>query len=371
VIRSFLAAIERRRYTESMHSLRSIALLVALLLAPNVVHAELRETELGANADSGKSRARRGIRHTVAAGETLSAIAAEHGTSVKTLTDLNPRLDPDKLRVGQELIIDDQRRIVHYTVRDGDTMAAIARRHGIGLETLTRANPDVKPERLRPGHKLRVTTALPASMSRSVGKPTQGELVNGRRLPRHPAYVLRDRERAWGTDEAVDAITAAFDKVRARHKRAPRVEVHDLSVRHGGWIRDHKSHQSGRDADLAFYQKRCARGVCPFRRLKPHDLDVATQWTLLRALIAQGNVEAIFIDRRLQKPLYEHARERGATREQLRRWFQYPGGPGTGAAIIRHVPKHDDHVHVRFTCHGSDAKCRSFRPLLNARASNP
>ena len=354
-----------------MRPLRVFGCLFTMLLMPAAAHAELREADIGSDAGSNETTARGGLHHKVAAGETLGAIAAQHGTSTKMLIELNPRIDPDKLKVGQELIVDERRRQVHYTVRDGDTLSAIAKRHGVGLETLVRANPDIRPDRLRPGQTLRVTTSLPPSVSRSVGSPTAGKLVNGRALPRHPAYVLRDRDRAWGTDETVDAITAAFDTVQAKHKQAPRVEVHDLSTREGGWIHDHKSHQSGRDADLAFYQKRCARGVCPFRHVKPNELDVATQWTLLRALIDQGNVEAMFMDRSLQQPLYDYARKQGATREQLRRWFQYPSGAGTSTAIIRHYPKHDDHVHVRFMCHDSDANCRSFRPLLEARAANP
>jgi LysM repeat protein len=40
---------------------------------------------------------------TVAAGETLETIAAEHGTTVERLLELNPGIDPHSLHVGQRV----------------------------------------------------------------------------------------------------------------------------------------------------------------------------------------------------------------------------------------------------------------------------
>jgi LysM repeat protein len=41
-----------------------------------------------------------------------------------------------------------------YEVRAGDTMASIARRHGISLTALQAANPGVQPSRIKPGQRL-------------------------------------------------------------------------------------------------------------------------------------------------------------------------------------------------------------------------
>ncbi len=41
--------------------------------------------------------------YTVRAGDTLSSIAAEHGTTVDAIVALNPGLDPDTLQVGAEI----------------------------------------------------------------------------------------------------------------------------------------------------------------------------------------------------------------------------------------------------------------------------
>lgn len=46
-----------------------------------------------------------GYEHEVRSGETLSAIAAAYGVSMKTILEHNDIKDPDRLRVGQKLFI--------------------------------------------------------------------------------------------------------------------------------------------------------------------------------------------------------------------------------------------------------------------------
>lgn len=310
-----------------------------------------------------------GDTHTVRPNETLSAIAARYGMSLDRLLEHNPDVDPDQIQPGQEITLGEEHRVVRYTVRSGDTLGALAQRFGVAIDDIVRSHPGLRPDALRVGQTLHIRAALPASYSRSIGRPSRGRLENPRRLPRHRGWVIRDRERAWGTDETIADLVEAFDALGAEHPRAPRIEVHDVSLRNGGPMNDHKSHESGRDVDLALYHERCTRGVCGFRRTSPAQLDAERQWALLRHLIARGRVEAIFLDYRLQRPLYEHARAEGASDAELHRWFQYPHGPGSPLGIIRHFRKHDDHLHVRFACHASDTDCESLRPLLTRHAS--
>lgn len=298
--------------------------------------------------------------HVVQPDETLGAIALRYGVSLRELRERNPDVSPDRIQAGQEIVVGDERRSIDYAVRAGDTLGAIARRLGSSIDDILRFNPKLDARRMRPGQVLRIRTKLPASWSRSVGMPSHGKLVHGRRLSAHPGYVIRDRARAWGTDETVNALLRAFDALRERDPRAPRIEVHDISFEHGGRISDHKSHESGRDVDLALFRKGCTR-VCDFRRIGPDALDAERQWALLRQLIERDQVEAVFLDYRLQEPLYRQARAEGATAEQLQRWFQYPNGPAHPLGIVRHFRKHDDHLHVRFACHASDPECRSVR----------
>jgi LysM repeat protein len=304
------------------------------------------------------------LEHPVAPGETLGAIARHHGVSLAEILALNPGLDPDRVRAGQRIAIDAGRDRVQYTVQPGDTMLRIAQAHAVSVAELLRWNPPLDPDRIRAGRQITVYPNTPASRSESIGSPVRGQIVHARMLPAAAGYAVREPARAWGTDETVRSVVAAFAHVRAQHGDVPRVWVHDLSLRSGGPIDDHKSHQSGRDVDIAYPQKRCPSQGCGFRRLAPADLDAAVAFTLLQYWLERDLLEAVFIDYRLQAPLYREARARGASASELARWFQYPRGRSERLAVVRHFPKHADHMHVRFACHPSDLACKSFRPLL-------
>lgn len=298
-----------------------------------------------------------GEEHRIARGQTLVSIASRYGVSVSSLRELNPALDPSRLIVGRTVRVrEESGRRVDYRVRRGDTLSRIATRHRVSVADLRRWNRNVRSG-LRAGSTIRLWSDVPASTSESIGAPNRGQLAHAERLPQHRGYRMRDPQRAYATLETTLWMLDAFDAVLEAHPTSPRVRVHDISRREGGRMRGHRSHQSGRDVDIAYYQKRCS-GPCRFRRLQPDQLDAARQWTLLESWLRHDRVEAIFIDYRLQEPLYNEARRRGATRGQLRRWFQYPSGRTYPLGRVRHFPKHQDHLHVRFSCPDTDSRCR-------------
>ncbi len=321
-------------------------------------HESRRETSDGRDDAGGP-----GISHKVAPGETLSAIALHYGVSVQAILDRNPGLDADRIREGQTLEIGGGRRSVRISVQAGDTLSAIAHAQSVSLAELRRWNPGLDPDHIRAGQELSVFPRRPPSLSESIGFPGSGQLVHGRRLRPGSGYAIRDPDRSYATDETVRDIESAFAQLRRRDPGAPRLFVHDLSLRHGGPMTEHRSHQSGRDADIAYPQKHC-EGPCDFRPLGPNQLDAARTFELLRYWLERDELEAVFIDYRLQAPIYHYARAHGATAEQLQRWFQYPHGRDYPLGIIRHFPKHFDHMHVRFACPGSDHDCRTYRPVL-------
>jgi LysM repeat protein len=306
--------------------------------------------------------------YEVKRGDTLAAIASRIGTSTSELLDLNPGLTPDRIREGQKLRLtpDEAGRRVDHVVAEGEFLSRIAAQYEVTLRDLVRWNPKLSPDRVRAGQHILLYTNVPDSRSESVGSPTHGKLLFAAQLAPNPSYVVRNPERAWGTREAVSAINRAFSALRAKDPDAPKVRVHDLSLRTGGPIDDHQSHQSGRDVDITYFQKQTT-GICPLRRIAPYDLDVERQWSLLRYWLDRGQAEAVFIDYDLQAKLYAYARKLGASHEQLMHWFQYPRGRGAALGIIRHAAKHDDHMHVRFVCDGTDEACHMFRVMpINA-----
>jgi len=89
--------------------------------------------------------------YVVHPGDTLSAIAMRHGTTVSALAEANHLADPNLIRIGQLLTIPDSKLGAPgytsaaadsetYTVVHGDTLISIARRHGLDLTALARTN---------------------------------------------------------------------------------------------------------------------------------------------------------------------------------------------------------------------------------------
>lgn len=296
--------------------------------------------------------------YRVREGDTLGEIARRNGVSVQEIVAENAGLNPDRLRVGQRLRIGPRRYRLLHRVQSGETLARIARRYQVRVRDVQRWNRRVSPQRLPVGRNLVIFSERRPSFSESVGSASGGTLRRAERLQPHPSYLIRNRRIAWGTLETVTWIRDAFDVVARRHPDAPRVRVHDISDRDGGRLSGHRSHQSGRDADIAFFQRRCGDAPCGFRRITSGYLIAGPQWTLFEQWLRRDRVEFIFMDYELQAPLYREARRRGATQAQLRRWFQYPRGADVPVGRIRHYPRHADHVHVRFVCPDTDEECR-------------
>jgi murein endopeptidase len=217
--------------------------------------------------------------------------------------------------------------------------------------------------------------ALPSSVQAaprcvSVGEPSNGWLIGGRTLPGSERILVRDG-RNFGTPEMVEAIVAGVDAVHSRHPGAHRLVTGDLSRREGGRLSPHLSHQSGRDADIGYYLH---THVPPrwFRKASRESLDVPRTWAFVSSLLKDGKVEYIFMDYRLQRLLYEHARDSvklGAG--ALSRTFSYPRGRGARVGVIRHLKGHRDHMHVRFHSRTSVANQRGYAKEHGADALKP
>lgn len=200
------------------------------------------------------------------------------------------------------------------------------------------------------------------SESESVGSTNSGSLVNGVRIGPGAGYVVADtgRDGYWGTQEVIDDIASGYAAVVARHPDAAVVQVRDISVERGGrpagsW--PHSSHRSGRDADMTYHLDSCSATTgCPLRDVNLAEFDAEATWTLFEHWLRADVVTYIFVDTSLQRVLRDVARARGATDAELERWFQYPRAAGT-AGLIRMVPNHLNHLHVRFRCADDDDRC--------------
>lgn len=192
--------------------------------------------------------------------------------------------------------------------------------------------------------------------SRSVGKPNDGRLVDGRAIPQEgPGWTHMGRN-PFGTDETVLLVAWGIAEVGLRYPGTVPVVIGDLSAEFGGPLKPHNSHQSGRDADIGYFAvgNRPLRG---FQVMNAESLDAEKTWYLLERLLLTGQVQYLFIHYDLQKVLYEEAQNSGWHQEDLANIFQYPQGKQSRSGIVRHSPGHADHFHVRFRCPAGDDEC--------------
>lgn len=182
-----------------------------------------------------------------------------------------------------------------------------------------------------------------------------GRLKNAARMPEKGPGFVHTGKSPWGTDETVSYLRYAAWIVSAMYPGTHKLLIRDLSGHGGGHLPPHKSHRSGRDADVGWYFLSNTSGR--FFKVPGDDLDLNKSWTFIEALLRTGSVRFIFIDRGIQKRLYQHALKAGWARDSLDRIFQHPSG--AKRPVIRHVRGHRNHMHVRFKCPREDVDCES------------
>lgn len=95
--------------------------------------------------------------YTVRGGDTLSGIAAAHGTTWQRLAELNGLADPNVIYPGQVLAVDGGAPAARtYTVRPGDTLSGIAAAHGTSWQRLADINGIGNPDMIYPGQALKI-----------------------------------------------------------------------------------------------------------------------------------------------------------------------------------------------------------------------
>lgn len=103
--------------------------------------------------------------HVVEQGESLAGIAARYGISADTLARVNGITDPSRIYFGTRLLLSGDSFVADvtppgsstHTVRVGETLGSIARRHGMAVSELARLNSIADVNRIRAGQRLQVS----------------------------------------------------------------------------------------------------------------------------------------------------------------------------------------------------------------------
>ncbi len=325
------------------------------------------------------------VTHTILYGESYDDIAQRYGVTKKEILRWNKKRLGEKkwLIAGRKLRIyarrvPPPRERVTYVVQKGDTFQKIADRFGVRAEQLRHWNRRArgKGKKLYVGSTLTVwadpkpeTTTVSAPAQGQIpefrvraggfarGAPNRGRLMGGVQLPESDDYTIRNPERSYGTSHAVLQIQRALADFRLRSGYRGEILIADMSRKGGGRLRPHRSHQTGRDADIRLPKlSGIPRGKSPTM----DEIDWRAAWHLIAAFVDTGEVEYIFLDYRRQRRLYKAARALGVSTERLRAVMQYPDGPHARHGIVRHAKGHTIHIHVRIKCAPDDVTCKTY-----------
>jgi len=196
--------------------------------------------------------------------------------------------------------------------------------------------------------------------SLSVGRPNRGALWNGVLMPDGPLWEVVDPKHSFGTEETIRSIAAAVEAVHGRFPDSPKLYIGQLSSEHGGYLRPHRSHQTGRDVDIGYYY---LGGPRWYVRATAATLDRARTWALVKSFVQDPNVEAMFMDRSVQRLLRDYAEDHGESPAWLVSVFD---GKGNAEPLVRHEWGHLTHLHVRFRCPAAqEAGLLAHRSLLS------
>ena len=327
------------------------------------------------------------IEHTVQQGETWDDIAVYYGVSQAMLANwntisLSETARPDtKLRVLTDKPPRPPLQEECYTVTAGDSWQSIAGYYGTTIEKLRKQNKKIG-EQLRGKEELcflvesepfAARTPNPDDLpifivpegAESVGRVTGGSLRNAVQLLPSPLCELRCSMHAFATNHTVKVLLSAIADFRAQGYKGD-IMIGDLSRREGGQYGPHKSHQSGRDADIWLltksktYKQNCHNCSTKKCRPDPEDVDWNDQWRFIKALHGTGQVQEIFLSDWLQPKLLEAAKSQGESPEELKKLIQFPRKPGY-PALVMHSEGHIHHIHVRFKCAADDAGCSNAK----------
>ena len=198
--------------------------------------------------------------------------------------------------------------------------------------------------------------AIDVKGTASVGAPNKGRLQGGVKLKSSRSLKVREHAQAWALPALAKLLQRAAGKVAKHHPRSVML-VGDLSQKSGGALTGHNSHQSGRDADVAFYVANSKGQPAAMRRFIAFDgagksaqvawaqFDDARNWTLVESLLTDKDttVRYIFVSNPLRARMLAYAKKEKVAKDLLAR-------AETTLMSPRDADVHDDHFHVRIAC---------------------
>ncbi|MEN0062512.1 MAG: penicillin-insensitive murein endopeptidase [Myxococcota bacterium] len=170
--------------------------------------------------------------------------------------------------------------------------------------------------------------------------------------PADGLYERWDARRSWGALHMVESLQQVANRVAFQLPLADPLLIGDISRRGGGPLPGHQTHHLGIDVDIGLFMGSGQQPLGGPIDLLPHELDVASTWVLITALLDTGQVQYMLLDRGHIDVLRRYALEEvGLDPQTVDQLFPPRGTPlvWRRRGVIRHAPNHESHLHVRLT----------------------
>lgn len=96
--------------------------------------------------------------HTVVEGDTFGSLAKKYNTTSDAIQKLNPDVEPTKMRIGQKIRVKGTPASAakYHVIVSGDTFGHLAVKYNTTSKRIQELNPDVDPVKIKIGQKIRV-----------------------------------------------------------------------------------------------------------------------------------------------------------------------------------------------------------------------
>ena len=237
---------------------------------------------------------------------------------------------------------------------------------------------DKKKRRSREGKNFLLTDWMRdlkmSTRTLSVGKANRGRVVRGAKMDlkgRSWRFLpaIKGRKTNHGAEGLIELLKKGADATADAHPGAI-LEIGNIGLVEGGKIVQSKSHQGGRDVDVAFYavdakgRSRTGGRFLSFgpdgKGRKGWKVDVARTWSFVKTLLSSDDpvVQWMFLSAGIKELLIKHARKRKEPRWLIDRARQVLHQPSDSS-------DHSDHIHIRVYCSSWDrvAGCADYGPV--------
>jgi penicillin-insensitive murein endopeptidase len=198
--------------------------------------------------------------------------------------------------------------------------------------------------------------------SEAIGYYSKGSILNsldiGEFNDHHIVKLYKPRGQNYGTKEIHLALTGLADFMKKNFNTVEKVQIGDISARHGGKIKRHVSHQNGLDADVVYFRRNefqqpedypeWMEDFVKNGRLTSN-FHMARNWAAFKYLVHNHNIGRIFVD--------------GVIRDEICSYAKLIGEYTSETEVLRRIrPEntvHKHHFHFRLKCPSGNYRCKA------------